>query len=369
MAAITSSSLLFLGTLGAILLWGVAFTNGTLDNMNAVIAQGFFPDGRRLRSTYTGNVVLDARLTYLAAFYEVLSNDLSDGPRRLFVDLVVLLCCSGVWVFIESRRRGVRKLALRHPIPFIILWNALGAAVVQPLYFYSICRSEATARDPTVPLNEAIALFATTVPTMLLFPLFLFAPSWLGWDTWTHHGSIAGFLGSPFLMVIICLLCIALQYPRHGLVASKNPRAPNEDRRWIVASFLFTAAVSAAVHLFIVFSALAVPGRDASLTRLFWPTPGKVGSPVDTGSLQPRAYLTLLEGYHLFSQFDWIVVSLACVFYVHLLLGKVDGRTAEWWRLAWLLLGSVVIGPGAVGSLALTVRESRLREDGVKKKM
>ena len=102
-----------LGALGAILLWGVAFTNGTLDNMNAVILQGFFPDGRRLRSTYTGKAVLDARLTYLAAFYEVLSNDLSDGPRRLFVDLVVLLCCSGAWVFIESRRRGVRKLALR----------------------------------------------------------------------------------------------------------------------------------------------------------------------------------------------------------------------------------------------------------------
>ena len=118
MTTITSTNLLLLGGLGVILLWGVAFNNGTLENMNAVIAQGFFPDGRQLRSTYTGNVVLDARLTYLVAFYEVLSNDLSDGPRRLFVDLVVLLCCSSVWVFIESRRRGVRRIALRqyvHP--------------------------------------------------------------------------------------------------------------------------------------------------------------------------------------------------------------------------------------------------------------
>ena len=204
---------------------------------------------------------------------------------------------------------------------------------------------------------------------MLLFPLFLFSPSWLGWDTWSHHGSIARFLGSPFLMVIICLLCIAIQYPRHGLVAAKNPRAPNEDRIWIVASFLFTAAVSTAVHLFIVFNALTVPGHDASLARLFWPTPGKVSNPVGTGSLQPRAYLTLLEGYHLFSQFDWIVVSLACVLYAHLLLGKADGRTTEWRRLVWLFLGSVVIGPGAVGSMALAVREYRLREVGVKKKM
>ena len=105
--------LLALGTLGFCLLWGVSFFNGTLDNMNAVIEQGFFPGGRSLRSVYTGNSLLDARLTYLSAFYEPLSNALSAGPRLLFFDLNFMLSCTNAWVFIESRRRGVRNLALR----------------------------------------------------------------------------------------------------------------------------------------------------------------------------------------------------------------------------------------------------------------
>ena len=74
---------------------------------------GFFPDGRNLRSVYTGNSLLDARLTYLTAFYEPLSNALSAGPRLLFFDLNFVLSCTNAWVFIESRRRGVRNMALR----------------------------------------------------------------------------------------------------------------------------------------------------------------------------------------------------------------------------------------------------------------
>lgn len=113
MASTSPKQLLALGTLGFCLLWGVSFLNGTLDNMDAVIKQGFFPGGRSLRSVYTGNSLLDARLTYLTAFYEPLSNALSAGPRLLFFDLNFMLSCTNAWVFIESRRRGVRNIALR----------------------------------------------------------------------------------------------------------------------------------------------------------------------------------------------------------------------------------------------------------------
>ena len=105
--------LLALSCLGFCLLWGVSFFNGTLDNMDAAIQRGSFPDGRSLRSTYTGYSLLDERLTFLTAFYEVLSNGLSAGPRLLFFDLNFVLSCTSVWVFIESRRRGVRNMALR----------------------------------------------------------------------------------------------------------------------------------------------------------------------------------------------------------------------------------------------------------------
>lgn len=78
------NQLLVLSGLGAVLLWGVAFFNGTSDNMNAAIAKGQFPDERPLRSEYTGYKMLDGRIEYLVAFYEVLSNNTTLGP----------FCCS-----------------------------------------------------------------------------------------------------------------------------------------------------------------------------------------------------------------------------------------------------------------------------------
>lgn len=113
MGITSPNQLLALGGLGFCLLWGLSFFNGTLDNMDAVIKKGSFPDGHSLRSNYTGISLLDDRLTFLTAFYEPLSNSLSVGPRLLFFDLNFVLSCTNVWVFIESRRRGVRNLALR----------------------------------------------------------------------------------------------------------------------------------------------------------------------------------------------------------------------------------------------------------------
>lgn len=107
------TQLLALAGIGFCLLWIVSFFNGTLDNMGAAIKKGFFPDGRALRSTYTGISLLDDRLTFLTAFYEILSNGLSAGPRLLFFDLNFVLSSTSAWVFIESRRRGVQNMALR----------------------------------------------------------------------------------------------------------------------------------------------------------------------------------------------------------------------------------------------------------------
>ncbi|CZT51341.1 uncharacterized protein RSE6_12471 [Rhynchosporium secalis] len=374
------TQLLYLGAIGAYTLWGIAFFNGTLDRMNAAIEKGVMPDGRALRSTYTGYPLLDGRLTYLSAFYEVLSNSLTTGPRLLFLDLNFVLSSTLLWVFIESRRRGVRNISLRHPVPFAMLWNALGAAFIQPLYFYAITQSQATTRDPTIPLNEAIALFVTTIPT-LLFPLFLFAPSYLDWSTYEHHGYIAKFLGTPFLMVVICVSTIALMWPKFGLVSPKDAKKPNEDKKWIVASYAMAGVIAAIVHIATIIACLQSLDGDINFTRLFVPTLSKVSSlstasGIHNGtvhaSILPVEYQKLVEGYHIFTQFDTIVVTFSCIVFVHWLLSN-QGNTktpgsknmsgSEIKELASLVVGSVLIGPGAAGSFALAVRESRLREE------
>jgi len=263
----------------------------------------------------------------------------------------------------------------------------MGAALVQPIYFYFITRSAATARDPTIPLNEAIALFITTLPTVM-FPLFLFAPAWLNYSTWQHHGYIAIFQATPFLMVTICLLSIAIMWPRHGLVSKKDAKNPNVDKPWIVASFILSGTVAAAVHISTIIGCLVSTNPDLALTRLFIPSPSKVNSfstsPVNStltpSAAQPAEYHTLLEGYHLFTQFDYIVVAVSIIVFAHCLLsnraGGDDAKSSprkmsatEMRELAYLAVGSVVLGPGAAGSFALAIRESRLREHAVSRKL
>jgi len=110
---ITPISLLFLGALGFGLLWGVALSNGTLEALNKVQADGFFPDGRPLRSVYTGFKPIDSALTTLITFFDALTNGAAPGPRLLCVDLVAVIHCANVWSVIDSRRRGVQTEWMR----------------------------------------------------------------------------------------------------------------------------------------------------------------------------------------------------------------------------------------------------------------
>lgn len=261
----------------------------------------------------------------------------------------------------------------------------MGAAFVQPIYFYFITQSKATSRDATIPLNEAIALFITTLPTVL-FPLFLFAPAWLSYSTWDHHGYIAIFQGTPFLMLFTCLVSIAFMSPRYGLVSRKDTKNPNVDKPWIVASFVMAGTVAAAVHIYTVIGSLISTNPDMALRRLFIPSLGKVNSfsalsynSTLASTALPSEYHVLVEGYHLFTQFDWIIVALSCVVFTHCLLSNLAGdgtktfpqkiSAVERRELAYLALGAVVLGPGAAGSFALAIRESRLREHTVSRKI
>jgi hypothetical protein len=260
----------------------------------------------------------------------------------------------------------------------MILWNGLGAAFIQPLYFYLHTQSRATLRDPTVPYNEAIALLVATV-SAVCFPLLLFVPTWLNLSTWEHHGNIGAFFGSPFLIVFAAVGTTIILAPRYGLVSKKDIKKPNEDKPWVIASFVAAGIIAAAVHLYTIFGTMTSSDPDLSFTRLFIPSFGKVNSQVATsnGTLPllatglPAEYRSLLEGYHLFTQFDWIIVALSCIIFTHYLLETRPGQTRkaseklssiEMRDLRYLALGSIVVGPAAAGSFALAVRESRLRE-------
>jgi hypothetical protein len=110
---VSPSSLLFLSALGFGLLWGSAVFTGTLDALNKVQADGFFPDGRPLRSIYTGFKPIDWALTILVNFFDALTNGAAPGPRMLCIDMLAVIHCANVWSVIDSRRRGVQTEWMR----------------------------------------------------------------------------------------------------------------------------------------------------------------------------------------------------------------------------------------------------------------
>ncbi|KAH7309686.1 hypothetical protein B0I35DRAFT_490169 [Stachybotrys elegans] len=344
-----------LSVAGGMLLWGVMMVNGTLDGISAVAQTGSFPDGRLLRTVYTGFPLVDEGFSKVVVFFDLLCNTQADAPKWLFFHLCNLVGAMDTWVLIESRRRGVRNLFLRHTIIFIFLWNLAGAAFITPIYFYLICRSGHTTRDPTIPLNEARG-FPPTVVANALFPLLLFVPALDNWHPYDHQGSIGLYHLSPMLMIITVVLC---SRPGTSLTVFESPKdlkAPNKDAPWVVGSLLATGLISAAVHLYIVSKVLT--SADVTLSQLFWPSLERVFT-ASRGS-----YEALLEGAHLFTQLDAWVVSVACIVFTnHLLQKATPTKSRNTMQDVWKnILGTLCLGPGAAGSFALAIREGRLRD-------
>jgi hypothetical protein len=106
-------SLLALSVIGFTLLWGVMIVNGTLGGVSLAAQKAAYPDGRPLRTVYTGYPLFDKNFVNVVIFYDLLSNSKAGAPRWLFFHLCNLLGAMETWVLIESRRRGVRNLFLR----------------------------------------------------------------------------------------------------------------------------------------------------------------------------------------------------------------------------------------------------------------
>ncbi|CAI7658445.1 unnamed protein product [Penicillium glandicola] len=368
--------LLILGALGITSIWGLIGYGGKMfDNFDAIVASGHLPDGRIMRMTYTGIKALDRQMTPVIAFYEVLSNSQSAGPRALFFDINFVVACSNIWVLIESRRRGVTSYALKYK----------------------------QLRDPTIPKNEAMAIFAMTIAT-LLCPSLLFVPPLLQASDWSHHGYIALFHATPLLITFFFVINSRFLESAAGhflaglLFSSKKDTDPTRhpEKSWLVASYVLAGTVAGAVHLFTVLAALKALNADATFIQVFVPTwkrlaaantlplswTGHGGNSTGTiGFAYPLGVdksTEILEQFHLFSQFDWLVVSMSCVVFVHILLSMARGSKVgldlalsrikggmsamEKTDLILLLLGAMVLGPGAAGSFGLAVRESRLRQ-------
>lgn len=102
-----------------------------------------------------------------------------------------------------------------------------------------------------------------------------------------------------------------------------------------------------------------------SLGRLFIPSPSKVGS-------SPASIV--VEGVHLFTQFDWHIVTLTCMVFAYIQMEqgtKIQAPIAsmlqvgaEWeasLAVGFIIVTTAFFGPGAAASFCLAIREQALR--------
>ncbi|OCK80335.1 hypothetical protein K432DRAFT_404791 [Lepidopterella palustris CBS 459.81] len=274
------------------------------------------------------------------------------APYQLLV--LGMLGVTSIWGFIGYWGRmfdNFDAIVASGPFVFMVIWQFIGAALIQPYYLYLIVQNNLQLRDPTVPENEAIATFATAIAA-LLYPFLLFAPAWLQASSWSHHGYIALFHASPLLLAVFFVICSRFLGSATGRfltalfssrVGERNePKHP--EKSWLVASYVLTGTVAGAVHLLTVLTALKTRNPDATFGRLFIPTWERLAmasslpiSWIDRGrnstiadTLAPPAKMDkptdILEQFNLFSQFDWLVVTMSTVIFVHLLPSMVRGH-------------------------------------------
>ena len=104
--------------------------------------------------------------------------------------------------------------------------------------------SVANERDHTIPLNEARGLIPAVIAGSL-FPLLLFAPAVLGWDTHRMHGYIAHYMWATATGYVGVLFIAS----RPGATSEKDPKNPDIDSTLVSISYLLSGAYAGAVHL------------------------------------------------------------------------------------------------------------------------
>ncbi|XXH00687.1 hypothetical protein Hte_007037 [Hypoxylon texense] len=345
----------FLAALAVALLWGISLMNGTVKALLLAVWHGQMDERIPLKTDYTGIAVLDYPISTLVAFFFYGTDGTEEAFQLFLVDAYSTLQSAFVWLYVETLRPGyTNNKWIRRPIIFGLLWQAFGAAIALPLYYYAhisqgaINRAGANVQN----LHQARAMPISFLLGAILPAVIGMAP------TWQEPGSRSPILHQKILAawqldpVWVSLIQTSLAW---GF--SKLPSRGDEKHRvqsCIRGSYTLAAASSALGHLYAMTRALNSKNEGTTLWRMYVPFPGLFNGPSGVTDI-------LIRGPWLFLQYDLIIISLSSLSWAYYLLSRERGMSGLWLIFA-LLFGTSVIGPGATVSLALYVREKWLFE-------
>lgn len=243
-----------------------------------------------------------------------------------------------------------------------MLWQTFGAAIVLPIYYtMHIEWASKKTVSQVANLDRARALTPAFILGVVAPTAIIMAPTWMGPDyrpAEYHQTLVAIFMLSP--LWVSGIQEVATRASTWLRQASSPSIDKTEASWWVRAAYLQAFAISAAGHLYPMSKIFTAQNpENVNLARLYIPSP--FTPPSGTTDV-------LVIGSWLFLQFDHIIISLSSLSWTLVLLRKT--KLAEQFATSTmtflLLVGGVLVGPGATVSLALYFRESFLDSSGGK---
>lgn len=217
-----------------------------------------------------------------------------------------------------------------------------------PLYFRQHLKwlDESRQQLRSVDLAAARALPVSFCFGALLPAVIGMLPTWYPRPDELHQNILAAWQPDPVWVSIIQAILV--------WVLRSNDQSDVKAVWWTRFAYLFAAASSALGHLYTFGSILTSSEPLLTFVRTYVPF---------LFSGPHGADQKLANGPWLFLQYDLIIISLSCMSWAYILVTRALPANESILRFLPIifLLGGVVLGPGAVVSLALFWREGALQ--------
>ncbi|KAF7590330.1 hypothetical protein BBP40_002980 [Aspergillus hancockii] len=351
MASASGVWFLLLATAATFLLWGVSIWNGTVKELLLTAYHGRLEDGTAFHTRYTGFLPLDFPIAVLVAFFYYGTNGSHPGYQHFLIDAYSTLQVAFVWLYVEGLRLEEKPFSVATPVFWGLLWQALGGAVAWPLYFFYHLRWLKTRQGPLrpLPLASARALPFSFLVGAVIPAVIGMLPTWFPRLPHVQQTVLAAWQPDPVWVAVI----------QAGLTRVFTSQENAKRAVWWTKSSLLLAAIACAIgHVYTLWAVLVTDDERVTFRRMY--IPHLVNGPQD-------ALFRLASGPWLFLQYDLIIYSLASMSWAYILVTRilslgVLSRIVIFPTL--FALGSLILGPGTVVSLALFWREGTLLVSG-----
>ncbi|KAJ5918462.1 hypothetical protein N7466_010454 [Penicillium verhagenii] len=349
-----------LSVVATLLLWGVSLWNGTVLELILTVWRGHFEDGTPFFASYTGFFPLDFPIGLLVAFFFYGTNGSHPGYQVFLIDAYSTLQSAFVWLYIESYRPSSKPSTISRPILWGLLWQAAGAAISLPLFYYHHLKwiSNVGAHKVGAPDSTSADVLSLSFLLGAVAPAVIgMLPTWGPREDIRHQKILAAWQPDPVWVSIFQVIFIAiLSQARRG-----NIDAHLNRRRGVYFVYGLAALSSAIGHLYA--SIVIYRSSDLELTWSRIYIPNLFHGPPDATTL-------LAKGPWLFLQYDLIIIALSSLSWAYVVACRSSDRqsSVRLFLPFLLFIGQVVLGAGATVSLVLLWRETVMarKEDSMK---